>query len=100
MANILGIDPHISPGASLTNPGHQSFKNVSSMVTNISFNSCAPFLVDANDLFLIDLTYVSQHRKGKYKFDAIESVENLQELLELGFGNIIKQLQTNTWEIS
>ena len=37
----------MSPGASLINPGHQSFKNVSSMVTNISFNSCAPFLVDA-----------------------------------------------------
>tara|TARA_Y100001970_G_scaffold273928_1_gene372862 strand:- start:8012 stop:10681 length:2670 start_codon:yes stop_codon:yes gene_type:complete len=45
------------------------------------------FLVDANDLFIKDLAYVSQHRKGQYLFDKknsyfvhVASYENNTEL--------------------
>ena len=41
------------------------------------------FLIDANELFIRDLTYVSQHRKGTYQFDKKNSsIEDLQSYPE------------------
>ena len=41
------------------------------------------FLVNANELFIKDLTYVSQHRKGTYQFDKKNSsIEDLQSYPE------------------
>jgi len=56
------------------------------------------FLVNANELFLMDLTYVSQHRKGKYKFDQKNSFFNNIQSFPLNSEIEIKAyFKSNNW---
>ena len=69
---------------------HRSIEdNLSNSIISVGTIVSAPhletnkFLINANELFLKDLTYVSQHRKGTYQFDKKNSsISDLQSYPE------------------